>query len=229
MEKEEFLLVCDVARETLRHWNGDSDQSAICLVRIRMNYAAALMRIGCTNEARQQLEPWVSDDFQPSLDRKLKAEIFLQLGEVLDEESHHATSRAEMLQKAGDALGYYQRSLRHDPHRLEALARTAAALLILGEPGSGMRQQACETARRILDIARGLENADGVNFETAWHGRPPTPFSGMSRPRRTYGQLQSIKGVATKNLADAAITLVFWLRHWASRGISSSRPFRRCS
>jgi class 3 adenylate cyclase len=204
LEKEEFLLVCDAARETLRHWTGGSDQERICLVRIRMNYAEALTRIGCTRDARQLLEPCARDDFQPKLDDKVKAELFLQLGEILSEESHQATSRAAMLRSAGDALEFYQRSLQHDPERLDALARTAAALLILGEPGSRLREQTGETARQILEITGAVENINGVSIRTALaRATAYAVLDNVDAAAQIYSKLPMLEGVATKDLADA--------------------------
>ena len=94
LEKEEFLLVCDAAREALRLWDELDEPGRINLVRVRMNYATALSRLGFTRDARRLLEPCIQDHFRPVLGNELKGDILLQLGDIVREESVHAPARA---------------------------------------------------------------------------------------------------------------------------------------
>jgi len=94
LEKEEFLLVCDAAREALRLWDESDEYGRINLVQVRMNYAAALTHLGFTRDARKQLEPCIQEHFRPVLAKELRGDILLQLGDILREESVHAPARA---------------------------------------------------------------------------------------------------------------------------------------
>lgn len=80
LEKEEFLLVCDAAREALRRWDELDEHGRTVLVKVRMNYAAALTRLGFTRDARSLLEPCILDDFRPALGKRLKGELFAPIG-----------------------------------------------------------------------------------------------------------------------------------------------------
>src|SRR4051794_27904491 len=166
LDKEEFLLVCDAARAALAFWPEADEDGRTELVKVKMNYATALTRLGATRDARRVLEPCVDDRFQPRLGKGLKADILLRLGEIMREESSHAATRAERLQKAEDALDFYERSLALDPGRLEPLVLSAAASLILGPPASKLREQARAKARQILDVIRQAENTDGLRART---------------------------------------------------------------
>src|SRR5271168_236932 len=64
LEKEEFLLVLDAARQILRTWPTANPDDLTRLVRVRMDYAAALMRLGFMRDARLELESCVAPGFQ---------------------------------------------------------------------------------------------------------------------------------------------------------------------
>lgn len=204
LEKEEFLLVCDVARETIRHWKGASDEEKTELVKVRMNYASALARLGFTRAAREELEPCSRDDFELKLGKKLRAEIFLRLGNILRDESRHAHARAAKIRTATDALEFYKQALALEPARLDALALTAAASLVLGEPGSDLRRQAHEKAQEILKIAEERDDSEGPRMQTARARATAFAVLGkLDRAMECYDELQRIRGVTTMDLADA--------------------------
>ena len=91
---EEFLLVCDASRETLRFWTGGDEGEKTQLVRVTQHFAEALTRLGSTRDAAKELLPCAADDFKPRLSARFRAEILLQLGDILREESQHTTARA---------------------------------------------------------------------------------------------------------------------------------------
>src|SRR5262245_10651414 len=103
LDKEEFLLVCDAAREALRLWPESDDEGRTALVGVAMDYGSALTRLGLTTAARAELEPFVRDDFKPRLGRAQRTDILIQIGNTLREESHHASARAAKLQTAEKA------------------------------------------------------------------------------------------------------------------------------
>ena len=162
LEKEEFLLVCDVAKEAIRYFGDGSAHERTQLVRIKMNYANALTRLGFTREARHILEPCVADNADPRLTPTFKADIFIRLGNILRAESRTAAARAVQVRTAEDALECYKRALVEDPDRIEALALTAAALLVLGDEGSPHRLEAKEIARRLLELTARMADSEAI-------------------------------------------------------------------
>lgn len=204
LKKEEFLLVCDASREALRLWPNANEDERTELVRVRMNYARALMCLGFTRDARHELEPCASDAFQPKLGRTLKADILLQLGHIVREESHHATARAARLQTAEEALSFYQRALQLDPDRLEALVSTAAASFIIGAEDSPMRAQAEDKAGQILALITKLEDTEGPRVRSTRAKATAYSILGDTEAAaRSYGQLKDLDGVTTTELTEA--------------------------
>ena len=204
LKQEEFLLVADAAREILRHWDNDIDEKKHELVKVRMNLAAALTRLGYTRDARRVLEPMVRDDFRTKLSESRKAEILLLLGNIVREESLHATARAVQLRTAEEALEFYKRALELDPEGLDTLALTATMSLILGEPGSALRGHAQKWAKRILELAKGIEKTDGLSVETTRsQATAHAVLEDIDAAAKKYGELSAMDGVTTMDLADA--------------------------
>lgn len=201
LEHEEFLLVCDVAREALRHWKGANPEDGAGLVKVRMNYARALTRLGYTEKARDELEPCAGEEFRRQLSKQQRVDIFLQLGEIMREESQHATTRPVRLRKAERARHFYGRALEIDPSRLDLLALTASASMILGD--SELRKAAHARAQEILTLTRNLEDTEGPRWKATWaRATAFTILGDIEAANRSYGQLQSMKDVTTKWLAD---------------------------
>src|SRR5436190_1753 len=146
---------------------------------------------------------WVQSDLPP-LGRKLRADLFLELGNILREESHYATARAARIQTAEQALTFYQRALELDPDRLEALVLTAAAAFVIAEPGSALRQQAQEKARRIIEITKKLEDEEGPRKEcTRAQATANAVLGDVDAATAHYGRLKEINSIKTADLADA--------------------------
>ncbi len=204
LRQEEFLLVCDAASEILRLWDDVSEQDRLELVRVRMDYAAALTRLGATRAARRELEQCIGDSFLPRLGAELKADVLIQLGNVLREESHFAAVRAMRLQLAEEALGFYRRALDLTPERLEAVLLVAAASLIIGEEGSSMWSEARSLASQILTLVNGIERTDGERFSTVFSRAIAYAILGkLEESAAAYGRLANIEGVTTSELAEA--------------------------
>jgi class 3 adenylate cyclase/tetratricopeptide (TPR) repeat protein len=214
LEREEFLLVCDVARETFRHWGTHADDAVRTdLMRVRINYATALARLGFPLEAREKLEPYVSDSYRPALKPDLKAAVLRQLGNILRDESQQASTRAGRLQKAHEALAFYKRSLELEPEHLETLALTAAASLFLDGPESDLRGEAYEKARKILQIADTLPDsvrADGQT--TRWRAAAHAVLGQVDAALEAYKAMQKAPGVSASDLADARHSAEFLAR-----------------
>ncbi len=204
LEKEEFLLVCDMAREALRLLPDADPNKQTELVRVRIDYARALTRLGFTRDARRELEPCAGDSFQPKLDRSLKADVLLQLGHIVREESHQAASSAERFQTADEALDFYRRALALEPERLEALISTAGAAFITGDLGPRRLGQAKEQARQILALTaqRARKQAPTVEMVRA-RAIASVILGDTEAAAENYGALRNVEGVKTSDLADA--------------------------
>lgn len=204
LEKEEFLLVCDAAREALRLWNESDEQGRIHLAKVRMNYAAALTRLGFTRDARKQLEPCIQDNFRPALGIRLKGDILLQLGDILREEAVHASTRVARRQTAQDALRFYELALKIHPRPIKALLASAAMSLILSEQGSALRSRAEESARQALQLAKTLEQDEGPGVAVV-HARAiaHTILGELDIAFANYHDMAGLHGVKVADLAGA--------------------------
>ena len=223
LEQEEFLLVCDCAREALRLWDGATDEDQLELVHVRMNHAAALARLGYTRRARLELEPCVEEGFRPRLGRRLRSDIFLQLGNILRQESHHVGALAAQVQAAGQALEFYTRALEVEPDCLEALSLSASVAFTTGEPGSALRERAVEQARRVLRKVRDEEDADGPRFSTTeTRAAAHAVLGDTAAAAISYAELAALPGATAAALANA--------RYWSqflAEGLGQNRDFFR--
>ena len=211
LQKEEFLLVCDCAREALRLWGGQaaSPHAREPLVRLRMHYAAALDRLGYSSDARRQLEPCVAADFQPALSAALQADVLLQIGNILRDESVCAPLRAARDQMAGQALDFYLAALQVEPGRLEAEALATAAGFVISQPGSETRLAAQDRARRLLARAQASEQAAGRQYVfTYFRAVAHAVLGALDEAAAAFGELAGLPGATTAHLADAR----FWAR-----------------
>jgi class 3 adenylate cyclase len=204
LEKEEFLLVCDAAREALRLWDELDEHGRTDLVKVRMNYAAALTRLGFTRDARKQLEPCIHENFRPMLGKGLKGDILLQLGDILREESAYAPARAAKRQTGQEALRFYELALKIHPYPIKALLPAAAMSLILSEHGSDLRHRAEQSARQVMQLAKALEQEDGPRVSTTQARAVASIILGeLDAAFTAYHQLQELDQVTIADLAGA--------------------------
>lgn len=203
VENEEFLLACDAAREIVRHWTSQRDDDRTELVRVRMDYAKALTRLGSTDMARAELEPCVSPEFRPVLGRGLTASLLMLLGDIQREDAYRAEDKATRLQATEAALGFYERALQADGS-LDALAATAAMSLALGASDASLRVRAHDRAREILDLAMKFEHKDGPRFGTARARTEALVVLGkIDEAASAYGALSTMDGATIPALAEA--------------------------
>jgi class 3 adenylate cyclase len=210
LQKEEFLLVFDAAREILRGWDDAGEGDRTRLVHVRRDYASVLARLGLTREARGQIEPCVIAGFQPELGRRLKIDIFLQLADILLEEWFFSTDPATRIKAAEDALDFGNRALQLDPGGLEALVRTASAAFVLELLGEDRRQQVEKTASDILASTKDLFDSEGPRHRTTW--AEATALAVLRKPDeawRTFERLKAMPGITTPQLATARFEAQF--------------------
>src|SRR5665213_2696378 len=210
IEQQEFLLVLDCAREALRGWDRAPEEQRTALIRVRLDYAAALARLGFTREARLELEPLIQTGFHPHLGRKLKIDVLMQLGHILREEWHFAPSRAAQIQSAQDALAFYDEVLKLDPDQRDALVLTASTAFILGDVGATLRAQAEETAREIQRVAGDLIDSEGPRRRTTGALATAQAILGkVDEATRSFHELAEMHGVGTPELAEARFQAQF--------------------
>ena len=200
LREEEFLLVCDAAQEALR-LDTDGDAEAIVhLARVRMNYAGALTRLGSTRQAQHELEVLLAPAQSRYLPRKIRAEVFSMLGDVLREESHHAPSPAARTHTLEQALGHYRQALKEEAARIDAAIHAAAVLLIL--------QRNDEAQTQALAVIRLCDEQDasagGRTFlSVAARAAAHAVIGEIGPARRIYTELKELPGVTTPQLAEA--------------------------
>jgi len=196
----EFLLAIDAAREILHGSALFSDEDRPRLVRIRIQYAAALARLGFTREARTELEGCVTS----RLGRGLKADLYVQMGHVLLEEWHQAGSRTVQLEAAQQGFLFYERAAQLDSDRIEPLALAASTGLLSAAGGSNLGSYARELARVVLRIAADKRNSDGPALQIVWSDATARAVLGdIEAASRCFEELQGIEGVTTAQLAEA--------------------------
>src|SRR5439155_10421820 len=114
------------------------------------------------------------------------------------------TAGPTKIQTAQQALEFYREALALDRERPDALSRTAAASLILGEAGTPLRQTAHETAKQLLAITRTLEDRDGPRKETTRARATARAVLGeVDAAIAAWSELQKMDGVQTSELAEA--------------------------
>jgi class 3 adenylate cyclase/tetratricopeptide (TPR) repeat protein len=208
--RQEFLLVLDASRKILRRWPKANANDRPWLARVRMDYATALTRLGSLREARHELEPCLAADVQPALGRKLKCDIFLQLGKILREEWLAVTDRAAQIGTAQEALSFYRRALELDHKRLDALALRASTALILSQLGEDLRRESEDTARSILEVARELKDSDGPRFDiTSAEATAHAVLGDSDSAARSFQEMPQTNGVTTAALAEARFQAQF--------------------
>lgn len=203
LENEEFLLVCDASKELL-YLRTRNDAERTELVRIRMNYATALSRLGYTRDAQSQIRPCLNETFELKLGRGLKTDILLQLGDILRDESYYASAVAARLQAAVKALDFYQSALLLDPERLDALVWAAAVSLIVSEQGSRLHHEAQAKATQILELTTKWIDTQGPRTQfTRARAVAYAVLGKTDSAADEYRELTKIPGVTTTELANA--------------------------
>ena len=209
LDKEEFRLACDCAKEALRLWDRVDDNDRLQLVHVRMHHAAALARLGYARRARLELEACLDEGFRPRLGSRLKTDILLQLGDIVRQESRHAPAQAARAELAAQALEFYQRALAADPDRLTALSRMASVAFTIGEDGSALRARAHGWARLVLERVRDREKDRGGegnerDFQTtAMRAEAQAVLGDTDAAAASYGELSKLSGAGVPDLAEA--------------------------
>jgi class 3 adenylate cyclase/tetratricopeptide (TPR) repeat protein len=200
LERQEFLLVCDAAREILRHWGQLDDADSLQLLRVRMHFASALTRLGYTQDARRELDSCL----RSAPGTRLRAEIFGQLGGVRLEEAHRASDRATAVQTIEEALKFYQNAREIEPESLEACVWVAGGTLYVAGEHSSRRAEALACAAQLLQLATAREDTEGKRFATLRARAEALALLGREdEAAAAYQALGSVQDRSIAELAEA--------------------------
>jgi class 3 adenylate cyclase/tetratricopeptide (TPR) repeat protein len=198
LDRQEFLLVCDAAREILRYWEGEVN--SLELLGVRMHFASALTRLGYTQNASRELDSCL----RSAPGRRLRAEIFRQLGGVQREEAHRASDRATAVRAIEAALKFYQKAREIEPDSLEACVWVAGGMLYVAGEHSSRREEALACARQLLQLAAALEDTEGKRFVTLRARAEALALLGREdEATAAYQELGSVQDRSIAELAEA--------------------------
>ncbi len=201
LKKEEFLLVSDAYSESMICWRQNKSINPRDLLTLHSHYATAKTRLGFTRLARQSLEPLVS---LKQINRKERAKILLQLGDIVREESHHLSTAAARKQTAGDAQKFSQGALKADSSLLEAHVSNAAMSLLLSEPGSSRRKRCHALGRAVLRlIDKTARRKRDHHRITLFRAVAYSVMGDLKKAAEEYRTLQTYPGMGTLDLAEA--------------------------
>jgi class 3 adenylate cyclase/tetratricopeptide (TPR) repeat protein len=197
LEAEEFLLVCDVAREAA--WlEALIPDARVEFAQVRMNFARALMQMGRTRDARNQIEPCAQENSTWGLGRKLRARVLELLGDIVREESHHLAGTAARQQALSEARSWYERSLALDPEQLSANVYAAGVSAMIGDSDTARRG-----AETLLGLVRAREDQEGRTFlSTVSTAAALTIVGRVDEAAHAYGILKDQPDATTRRLAD---------------------------
>ena len=204
LEGQEFLLVCDASREILRFWEGRGEASGPDLLRVRMNFASALTRLGYTRDASSILESCLDPQFRPAPGRAIKAAMLLQLGDVRREEAHRASTRASAVQAIEAALKCYRQARELASDSLEAWLWLAAGTLYVAGEHKSRREEALACAQELLQLAAAREDQEGRCFPILrTRAEALTLLGEEDEAAKAYRELGSAEDASIPALAEA--------------------------
>jgi class 3 adenylate cyclase/tetratricopeptide (TPR) repeat protein len=197
LEADEFLLVCDVAQEAA--WLETTfPEARFEFVQVRMNYARALMQMGRTRDARNQIEPFAREDGRFQLGRKLRARVLELIGDIVREESHHVAGLAVRQQGLFEARGFYEQALALDPEQLTAAVYFAGVCALLGDADAAGRG-----AEKVLRLVRAREDQEGRGFLSGVaSGAALTVLGRTDEAAAAYAGLKDLPEANTRRLAE---------------------------
>jgi len=119
LRNEEYLLVCDAAREVSRmQQRGAFSEEPAVLARMRLAHARALLRIGSRDQGRQELHRALRDDTANTMGRSLRVLHLLELGDSYCDEAYGEPVRAAAAEHMAAALRCYEEALHLEPEGL---------------------------------------------------------------------------------------------------------------
>jgi class 3 adenylate cyclase len=206
LAKQEYLLVCDVYEEAKTYWDDDARRSdggpqLRQMVALASCCATAKTRLGLTRSARNILEPFAHD---PNLGPLEQAEVLLQIGDIVREESYSGPDAPSRRVSAAGAMALYQRALVLNPDSLYGLALNGAMQLRSSGHDPASQAEARASASRALARVEKIEREHGPSYQTSWFRAAGTSIMGrFDEAFALYAKLKDVPGVTTEDLADA--------------------------
>lgn len=192
---EEYLLVCDAAREGLRLESNATESDRVHFLRLRLDFAKALHRLGSHTDSRRQLEPFKSTE----TGRRLKSEAFELLGDLARDEADTLPTKAARAQILEEALDFYRLALGLDETRFETRISAAEIALTLGA-----HEEASQLAEEILRRAQALEDDRGICLPSLFGRAAAFAILGkIDDALKIFGKLKDLPTATTPQLAEA--------------------------
>ena len=205
----EYLLVCDAAREALWMESRARAEDRPYFLRLRLDYARALSRLGNGDEARAQLASF-SD---PSIGRTLRAEGLELVGDLAWERARQQPSKAAQAQVLEEAREAYGATVSLDGTRLAAHIRSAAVAMMLGAT-----DEAVAAAEDALRLASAREDEQGASFATSAARANALVLLGRhEEATQAFSSLKDAPDATTTRLADAR-----YEAGWLAEAVGSS-------
>jgi hypothetical protein len=206
LAKQEYLLVCDVYEEAKKLWEVGDQREENCsqlrnMVELARCCAAAKTRLGLTRAARHLLEPFAQN---PNLNPKEQAEVLLQMGDIVREESYFCPDASSRRATSAGALALYQRVLCLDPDSLLGLGLNALMQLRAGGNDPTNIAKTRVAVDKALTRVAEIERQQGPGFQTSWFRAVGTAIMGKFEEAFVlFARLKDVPGVTTEDLADA--------------------------
>jgi class 3 adenylate cyclase len=201
LAQKEYLLVSDVYREVGSHWQKQPNIEPVNLSEMSKAVAGAKSRIGQSTAAFRSLEPWSHND---RLDAGQQAQILLQMGNILNDESHAAADFSTRLQRGERANEHFLLACQLMPSLIEARVKYAATLLSVSAELPARQEEARKWANETLAYIARTASKEGKSFKSALHTAILLAVAGkLEEAMQAYASLKSYAEATTGDLADA--------------------------
>jgi len=207
LAQKEYLLVSDVFREVGGYWHKLPNVDPVQLSELSKAVAGAKSRIGQSAGAFRNLEPWSNNE---RLDAGQRAQILLQMGDILNDEAHAAADLSTRLQRGERANEHYLLACKLMPSLIEARVKFAATLLSVSADLPARQEEARKWANETLGYIGRAESKEGKNFKSALHTAMLLAVAGKpEEAMKAYASLNSFPESTTGDLADARYNAQF--------------------
>lgn len=200
LNRQEYLLVCDVYHETLKVLSSGPELSRD-LVALHVGYAKARSRLGFRTEAIRILEP-ISE--LAGLEGKDRGSVLFQLGEIVTDEALSVASLAVRRQTGEAARLCFRKAFEQQGNLLKARVFECMLGMIMSDEGSPARKEAAKLAEEVSGSLTGLVSRNGNDVNTVWYRAILEAVCGhVDEAAKSFELLKTMPAVLTSELAEA--------------------------
>jgi class 3 adenylate cyclase/tetratricopeptide (TPR) repeat protein len=205
LRRQQYRLVCDVYDEAAAYWNipehrnvrGWLKQMAL----LARHCAEARARLGFYQRAQNLLAPFSCDLNLVSSDR---AEILLQMADIVRKQCLQAPSPTELRSLAAIALDHCQKAFALDSDLFEAKVLSSLMMLASSDADSSLAAQAQEAAQLGLTKTEDALRTEGPSFRSlAVKAYALGVLGRLDEAANAFAQLKDAPDATTLNLAEA--------------------------